>query len=89
MILFAAKTLTAMEYPIYLKGAVTFHKINSANQAVTVVIMDSVIRVRLADHPEIVKDILRDSNMTPSSRDEFEKAYGKALWRLTQANNKQ
>lgn len=75
-----------MKYPIYKKGAVTWHKINSDRFAVTVILMPSVTKIRLAENKDIVEDIMQDEYMVDCTRDEFEKAYGEAQWKLTQAN---
>lgn len=78
-----------MTYPIYKKSKATFHKINSLSEAITVTLAGDITKIRHTTIPAMVDDIMGDTYLVGSSRDEFEKAYGEAQWNLTQANKLQ
>jgi hypothetical protein len=75
-------------YPIYRKfhNGKEFHKINSENEAVSILVNKNFTRILLTKNAMVIGDAMDETLSAEITRDEFEKVYGMAQYQLSKAN---
>lgn len=76
------------KYPVYRKfrNGKEFHKVISDTHSVSVLKMRTGYRIIVCANTIHMADVMDDALAMDSTRDEFEKVYGEAMWELNRAN---
>jgi hypothetical protein len=80
-----------IKYPVYrkFKNGKEFHKINSENESLSILVRKNLTRLRYSKNALHVADAMDEEISTESTREEWEKLYGETQWSLTKANQLQ